>query len=201
MYKLLEGKTYAVAEDNHNARIAYKEALNFDENCARAYLYIGDAYSVDGRLEDAIDWWKKLCEELSQKSYICYSRLESALFELGRFSAIAEIYLRILEKDEKNIRAIRSLARIQVKMGKIPEAINHLNDVLKIKPDDNAAAMELFNLYKQNNNVEGMMEVAENFCNIDYREEDLFTCSNCSHVLPEPEIICPKCRKVGTYDI
>jgi lipopolysaccharide biosynthesis regulator YciM len=200
-YKLLEGKNFASDGDNHRARIAYKEALRYDENCPLAYLYIGDAYMTDGRLDDAVDWWRKLCEKFPDKSYICYDKLESTLFELGKFGIIAEIYLRILEQDSRNVRAMRALARIQVKMGKIPEAVNNLKKALKIQPDNNVVAMELFRIYKQDNNIEGMVEVAEDFCAVNPRDEDLFVCSDCGYISAEPEVICSDCGRVGTYEI
>ncbi|PJA27310.1 MAG: hypothetical protein CO189_07485 [candidate division Zixibacteria bacterium CG_4_9_14_3_um_filter_46_8] len=201
LYKILEGKAYAAKNDNHRARIAYKEALNYDENSPLAFLYLGDAYVADNRLEEAVEWWRKLCEKMPQKCYICFQRLESALFEIGKFGVIAEIYLQILEYDSQNTRAMRALAQIQTKMGKIPEAINNLRRALQIKPSDAIAALELFQVYKQNNYIQEMVAVAENFCTRPAQNHEAFKCDDCGHLSPEPEILCPSCQKIGTYNI
>ncbi len=201
LFKILEGKAYAEKGDGHKARIIYKEALNLDKHCAFAYLYIGDAYINDNRLDDAVTWWKKLCEQIPSKGYICFDRLESALFELGKFSVIAEIYLRIIEHDQKNIRALQALARIQIKMGKIPESINNLNKVLDIDSSNKYAALELFKLYKQENQYTEITSIVEKCCDFSSVDKGKFECSNCGNKEYEPILVCPECKKVDTYDI
>ncbi|MBD3168679.1 MAG: hypothetical protein GF307_04295 [candidate division Zixibacteria bacterium] len=204
MYKILEGIKHANSGDGHKARLIYKEALNLYNKCALAYLYIGDAYVQDNRLNDAIDWWKKLCHDIPGKSHICFEKLESALFETGKFSDIAEIYLRILEKDEKNIRAIRALARIQTKMGKKPEAIRNLKRTLEIKPNDYESLTELMEIYREEENLQELASIAEEYCILRKKEiepAELYICSECGHAVPEPEPLCAKCHRVGTYGL
>ncbi len=201
IYKLLEGKSFVERGDFHKARLSYKDALNLDEECSLAYLLIGDAYVADKRLDDAVEWWRRLCEKIPQKSHICFSRLEGALFELGKFGAIAEIYLSIADKDPQNIRALKALAKIQVKMGKASEAVKNLRRVLRINSEDCEAAVELFDLLQQNNDVGGIIQVAKGLCSSSEKKIGVFSCSECGFISTEPEIICPECGKVGSFNI
>ncbi len=201
LFRILEGQTKSRDGNHHKARLAYKNALHYDPECAFAYLYMGDAYLADNRPEDAVDWWRKLCEKVPSKGYLAFERLESLLFELGKFNIVAEIYLDILERDPKNTRAMRALAKIQVKMGKINEAIKNSQQALSIDKNNPAIISELIDLYKQADQAEEIVRLAEKYCLSSNSHADKFECSVCHDIFEQPKIICPSCHNVGTVKI
>lgn len=117
LYKVLWGKARAESGELHKARVAYKEALNYDDSCVLAYIYLGDAYYEDERPKDAVEYWKKLVETVPDAGYLVFNQLEKTLFELGEYGDITEIYESILSRNPKNLYALFSLARITEKRG------------------------------------------------------------------------------------
>src|SRR5574341_295722 len=150
LYKVMQGRTAADKEDYHQARIAYKEALNYDEKCVPAYLYLGEAYLADRRAEEAVEYWKKALEVVPPAGYLLYPRLEKALFDLGKFGEIFKIYLKVLEENPREIRTMYALAGIYQKKGNASLAIETLKGILEIQPDYYPALGNLILLYSQN---------------------------------------------------
>jgi lipopolysaccharide biosynthesis regulator YciM len=83
LYKVMQGRSLANQGEHHKARLAYKEALNLDDKCVPAYLYLGDAYMADDREDDAVEYWNKLLEQVPEAGFLVYPRLEKVLYDLG----------------------------------------------------------------------------------------------------------------------
>lgn len=201
LYKVFWGKDRADTGELHKARVAYKEALNYDETCIPAYLYLGDAYYEDERLKDAVDYWKKLVETVPEAGYLVFDKLEKALFELGEYGGITEIYESILTRNPKDIFALFSLARINEKMGLRETAMDQYKLILDIDPTFSSARLSLAKLYLVEGRREEAMDLLDNLLQSFPPARKEFACKRCGHKSSEPLWRCPSCGEWNSFNV
>lgn len=148
-YKLKMGEALIVNGEYHKARLEYKEALKLDSKSADAVLGLGDAYDKEGRLEDAVRAWRQIIEVSPKKSEIVFGRLKKALFDLGQFGEIEDLYNKVLERDRENLAALTGLATLAEKKGESLQAVEMYNQILEAKPDYRPALAGLLKLYRE----------------------------------------------------
>jgi lipopolysaccharide biosynthesis regulator YciM len=201
LYQVFAGKRLAEEGDYHRARLAYKDALGYDDKCAAAYLYLGDAYMCDERPEGAIDHWKKLMAKAPQRAYLAFERLESTLFDLGKYGEIVEIYKRIIQGEPKNIRALYALAKIFEKMGKTDSAIEMYRKALQVDPNLVHIRQHLIRLYRQTDQVDLALAEIDRLIESVPERADSFTCQKCGYVTNEVLWKCPKCDSWDSFNL
>jgi lipopolysaccharide biosynthesis regulator YciM len=201
LYKVLWGKARAQRRELHKARVAYKEALNYDESCVPAYIYLGEAYYQDERLTDAVQYWKKLLEMVPDAGYLVFDKLEKTLFELGEFGDIPEIYENILNRNPNNTFALFSLARIYEKKGMIEPAIERYKQILDTDPAFLSAKLSLAKLYQQEGQKGEAIDLLDNLIESLPPAEKEFICQRCGHKSSEPLWRCPSCRSWNSFNI
>ena len=146
-YKYSKAAQLFKQREYHKARIVYKEAIGLDPSYVPAYLAIGDSYYEEKRLEDAVNFWKKLIASVPDQAHRAIERLKKTLFELGRFGDIMEICQNIMEHSPRNIEARRTLAEFYEKKGDLDLARELLEQILDDHPDDYATVIELTRVY------------------------------------------------------
>jgi len=201
LYKVFWGKARADMGELHKARVAYKEALNYDENCIPAYIYLGDAYHEDGRLKDAVEYWKKLVETIPEAGYLVFDKLEKSLFELGEYGDITEIYENLLSRNQKNVTALFYLARINEKKGYLETAVDHYRQILDTDPEYLAARLSLATLHLASGHQEEAMDLLENLMQSFPPARKEFTCQRCGHKSTVPLWKCPSCKEWNSFKI
>lgn len=201
LYKVLWGKAGAEKGELHKARVAYKEALNYDETCVPAYVYLGEAYYQDERLKEAVEYWKKLLETVPDSGYLVYDQLERTLFELGEYSDISDVYENILGKNPSSTFALLALARIDEKKGMVESAIERYKQIIDVDPSFLSAKLNLARLYLEQNRNEEAMSILENLTEKLPPTEDQFFCQRCKHRSSEPLWRCPSCKSWNSYNI
>jgi len=201
LYKVFWGKARAERGELHKARIAYKEALNYDENCVPAYIWLGDAYYQDRRLTDAVEYWRKLVERVPEAGYLVFNKLERTLFELGEYGNISEIYENILSQNPKNTFALFSLARIHEKKGMLEDAMERYRQILDIDPGFIFARLSLARLYLQGGQTEEAIDFLDNLMESLPSKEKEFICQKCGYKSPDPLWRCPSCKTWNSFNI
>lgn len=201
LYKVFWGKARQDIGELHKARVAYKEALNYDESCVPAYVFLGDAYYEDERLKDAVEHWKKLVETVPEAGYLVFDKLEKTLFELGEYGGITEIYENILARNPKDIFALFSLARINEKKGWIESAVEQYKQILDFDPAFSSARLSLAKLYLLEGRREEAMELLENLMQSFPPAKKEFACKRCGYKSSEPLWKCPSCREWSSFNI
>jgi lipopolysaccharide biosynthesis regulator YciM len=201
LYKVFWGRDRAEKGELHKARVAYKEALNYDERCVPAYIYLGQAYRRDRRLSDAVQYWKKLLEMVPGAGYLVFDELEKTLFELGEYGEISEIYERILSRDPKDTLALFSLARIHEKKGMVEEAVEEYTQIIDADSSFLSARLSLAKLYQQEGRKEESIDLLDDLIEILPPAERVFTCSQCEHTTSQPLWRCPSCKSWNSFDI
>lgn len=201
LYKVFWGRDRAEKGELHKARVAYKEALNYDEKCVPAYIYLGQAYHLDQRLKDAVQYWKKLLEMAPGAGYLVFDDLERTLFELGEYGEISEIYERILNRDPNDTFALFSLARIHEKKGMVEDAMEKYKQIIDADSSFLSARLSLAKLYQQEGRKEESIDLLDDLIEILPPAERVFTCSQCEHTTGQPLWRCPSCKSWNSFDI
>jgi lipopolysaccharide biosynthesis regulator YciM len=201
LYKVFWGKTWADRNELHKARVAYKEALNYDETCIPAYIYLGEAYFRDDRLEDAVEYWKKFLDAVPSAGYLVFDKLERSLFELGQYGEMAEIYERISSENPKNIYALFPLAKIYEKKGMIESAIEKYRQILDIDPNFLSAKLSLAKIYQEEGWNEKSLDLLDGVIESLPPTHKEFICNQCGCKSPEPLWKCPRCGRLNSFDI
>jgi lipopolysaccharide assembly protein B len=201
LYKVFIGNQLASKGDYHKARLAYKEALNYDEKCVPAYIFLGEAYHSDERLEEAAESWRKLAEKVPQSAYLVFEKLEKALFEMGNFGEIEKFYNQILSANPKNTHALLALATLDEKRGKTVQAQERYSLILDIDPLYLPAQLSLLRIcqdkgqtYKAKHIIEGLFDI----CPSPLKS---FICRKCGHNSDEPLWRCPQCKNWSSFNI
>ena len=201
LYKVFWGKDRADKDELHKARVAFKEALNYDETCVSAYIYLGEAYYRDGRSDDAVEYWKKLLDAVPSAGYLVFDKLEKTLFELGQYEEITEIYERISTQNPKNIQALFSLADIYEKKGMIELAIEKYRQILDIDPDFLSAKLSLAKIYQEKGWKEKSIDLLDGLIENLPPARREFICNQCGYKSAEVLWKCPQCKRLNSFDI
>ncbi|MGB2696326.1 MAG: tetratricopeptide repeat protein [Candidatus Zixiibacteriota bacterium] len=201
LYKVYKGKELASQGDYHKARVAYKEGLNYDDMCVPAYIFLGDAYYSEQRLDEAVNYWKKLLQMVPEAGYLVFNKLEKTLYELGSFGEISEIYEQIYKENPKDFHALFALASLDEKKGRSDEAQLKYNQILDIDPSFLPARLSLIRVYQEQNEIEKAKEMVDKlFENLPAKVE-YFTCEKCGFSSSEPLWRCPSCREWNSFNI
>ncbi len=201
LYRVFKGNDLASQGDYHKARITYKEALNYDQECVPAHIFLGDAYYGEQRLDEAVVYWKKLLETVPSAGYLVFNKLEKTLFELGSFGEISEIYEQIYRENPKDSHALFALASLDEKKGRTEEAQLKYSQILEIDPSFLPARLSLIRLYQESNEIDKAKEMMDNLLEVLPAKVEYFVCSQCAHKSPEPLWRCPGCKEWNSFDI
>jgi lipopolysaccharide biosynthesis regulator YciM len=158
-FKLRIAEKLVAAGELRKARVEYKEALKFDPSCAEAVVGMGDAYMQEGRTEDAVKAWREIVSVAPKKAELVFDRLQKALFDLGQFGEIEDLYNQILERDENNLAALTGLANLSEKKGDIIQSEDIYHRILDYRPDYRPAIVGLLRLYRENNRLNEAAQV------------------------------------------
>ncbi len=191
--ELSEGKQY------HKARLAYKEALSLDINNPFSYLYAAESYLEENRVEDGLEFLKKLCQNAPRYAYLGFPLIEQTFFELGRFSEVEDIYHGVLNQDSSNIPAKIALAGILDKKGETANAENLLRSVLDSEIVNPVAAMRLAKLLADTNRVEEGHEILSRMADKAGLLYESPNCNKCGKSVQKPLPSCPQCGGLGTF--
>jgi lipopolysaccharide biosynthesis regulator YciM len=201
LYKVYKGKELASQGDYHRARVAYKEGLNYDDMCVPAYIFLGDAYYSEQRLDEAVNYWKKLLQMVPEAGYLVFNKLEKTLYELGSFGEISEIYEQVYKENPKDFHALFALASLDEKKGRSDEAQLKYNQILDIDPSFLPARLSLIRIYQEQNEIEKAKDMVDKlFENLPAKVE-YFTCEKCGFSSSEPLWRCPSCREWNSFNI
>ncbi len=197
--KIMVGRELHERKQYHKSRLAYKEALSLDENNPFSYLYIAESYLEENRVEDGLEFLKKLCEKAPRYAYLGFPLIEETLFDLGRFSEIEDIYHGVLSEDSGNISARIALAGILEKRGETATAENLLRSVLDSETVNPVAAMRLAKLLAGTDRIKEGLEILSQMADKADFLYDRFSCNICGKTLQKPMPFCPHCGGLGTF--
>ncbi len=201
IYKFFKGVKLFDEKDYHKARLIFKEAIGMDDGCTPAYVYIGDSYLAENRLEDAVSIWRKLIKAVPDESQYVLGRLKKALFDIGKFGEISTICSDILSASPKNLDARLTLAEYYYKKGEYANTTEHLNLALDQHPKSYQPILELARLHLANDDKKKLGDLIDKLQERLETAENTYHCSRCGHKCETKKWLCPSCKAVDSFSI
>lgn len=198
--KIMLGRTLQDDEEYHKARIVYKEALSLEKANPLPYLYIAESYIEEKRIEDGLEFLKRLCEESPRYAYLGFPMLEETLFQLGRYGEVEDIYRNLLTLDVANVPAKIALAGILKKKGDLASAEGLLRSVLELDPSNSLAALRFISVAAARNRLDDGLSTLSNLSDRVYSQSLELRCQKCGKYLPRPLPACLHCGALRTFD-
>ncbi len=193
------GRELHELEEFHKARLAYKEALSLGKANPLPYLYIAESYLDEKRVEDGLEFLKRLCEESPKYAYLGFPLIEETLFQLGRYGEVEDIYRTMLNKDPSNLSARIALAGILEKKGELSSAEGMLKSVLESDPTNAMAAFRLLNVMAARDRIDDGLNILSNVADKIHLHNQEYKCRKCGKGFPRPMPACPHCNSIGTF--
>ena len=94
------------------------------------YKYIGEIKMAKRELVKAVDYWEKFINLSPEDSHEVFDNMESALFDLGRYSEVEKFYRKVLEKDSMNVVGSLRLANVLNEKGEDKAAIKLIEGII-----------------------------------------------------------------------
>ena len=94
------------------------------------YKYLGDIRMEKRDLVKAIDLWEKFISLSPGESQKVFDNMESALFDLGRYSEVENFYRKVLKKDSMNVAGTLKLANVLNEKGEDQAAIKLIDSII-----------------------------------------------------------------------
>jgi Tfp pilus assembly protein PilF len=114
----------------------YRTALRLRPDYAEALSNVGHVLVVQGKLDEAIEQYRKAIE-IKPDHVEAHGNLAKVLAAQGRWDEAVKEYTAFaaLGANSNDYIAHLNFANALLHVGRTPEAVSHLNEVLRIKPD------------------------------------------------------------------
>ena len=199
--KVQDGLRLCREKKERDGRIQFREAIHFDSAYVAPYLYWGDSYIREGRIEDAVKIWKRLVDVNPARSFVVFERIETYLFDLGRFEEVETVYRTVIRDNPQNVHAHAALSKFLEKRGDRGDAIGVLHEGLASNPESIWLRRRLIQLYGEMRDVDHVLGLSREILSRVMKEGYDFRCANCGHVSREPLWSCPQCKKLDSFNV
>ena len=112
-----------------DAKSFFKIAIKKSPNNSQAYKYLGDLYEKNRDLLKALENWQIYATKDENSGVDVYHKIESALFDLGRYSEVEKFYQKLISLDKFNLEAVIKLANVLEEKGEINTALNLIENI------------------------------------------------------------------------
>jgi lipopolysaccharide biosynthesis regulator YciM len=167
--QLQAGNDQLDIDENKKALKHFQNAIKLDPTFSTPYLHIGNIYENENNLKKAIINWEKYLINADTSDASIYKKIESALFDLGRFSEVEQFYSRILAEKPNDKNAIVKLSNLLKDKGDIEgaielvdKAINQNNESISARLMKIKILLEQANPVDLNNQIDEVIERIDN---------------------------------------
>ena len=134
-FKVYEGMGKFENNDRKGAEQCFNKAIEIAPNFGLPHLYLGNLFSENRNLVKALDHWEQYALLDLKNGSSIYSKIESALFDLGRFSEVEKFYQRALKNNPRNQDALAKIANVLEEKGERQKALDLVEDALSQHED------------------------------------------------------------------
>jgi len=134
-FKVFQGLGALKKGNRKEAAQHFIKAIKLAPEYGLPYLHLANLKAEERDLVKAIENWEKFALNTPLEGQKVFSKIETALFDLGRFSEVENFYKRILKKDPANLEALANLANVLEEKGEhnnalvlVDEALAHFDD-------------------------------------------------------------------------
>jgi len=135
-FDVFKGLDYLKSGDFEKAKSQFEKGIKASPNFPPSYRYLGDVYEQTRDLVKALENWEKYAFKELKKSKVIYSKIETALFDLGRYSEVEKFYRKILELNPSNFEATIRLANVLEEKGEGGAALGLIENLSKQSSSD-----------------------------------------------------------------
>ena len=128
------GTVQANAGDVAAAARTYQDVIDLDPAIVPAHLNLGDVRERQGNLTGAVEAWEKLVQEVPDRAYLAFERLERAYRSIGAPRRFVELCQQLIASDAQDWRARLALSRHFSAGGQHRQAFDQLLDALPHNP-------------------------------------------------------------------
>ena len=118
------------------ARSLFKKAIKMNPEFPLSYRYLGDVFEQTRDLVKALENWEKFALKDLNGGTAVYTKIESALFDLGRFSEVEKFYRKILQHNPSNFEATIRLANVLEEKGESAAALTLIESASSNEEND-----------------------------------------------------------------
>ena len=134
-FKVYEGMGKFENRDRKGAEQCFNKAIEIAPNFGLPHLYLGNLFSENRNLVKALEHWEQYALLDLKNGSSIYSKIESALFDLGRFSEVEKFYQRALKNNPRNLDALAKIANVLEEKGERQKALDLVEDALSQHQD------------------------------------------------------------------
>ena len=134
-FKEYEGMGKFENDDRKGAEQCFNKAIEIAPNFGLPHLYLGNLFSENRNLVKALEHWEQYALLDLKNGSSIYSKIESALFDLGRFSEVEKFYQRALKNNPRNLDALAKIANVLEEKGERQKALDLVEDALSQHQD------------------------------------------------------------------
>ena len=134
-FKVYEGMGKFENDDRKGAEQCFNKAIEIAPNFGLPHLYLGNLFSENRNLVKALEHWEQYALLDLKNGSSIYSKIESALFDLGRFSEEEKFYQRAFKNNPRNLDALAKIANVLEEKGERQKALDLVEDALSQHQD------------------------------------------------------------------
>jgi len=102
----------------------FKTAIKKSPENSKPYKFLGNLYEKNRDLVKALENWKVYATKDKKSGIDVYHKIESALFDLGRYSEVEKFYQKLISLDKFNLEAVIKLANVLEEKGEASTALS-----------------------------------------------------------------------------
>ena len=134
-FKVYEGMEKFENDDRKGSEQCFNKAISLAPNFGLPHLHLGNLFSENRNLVKALEHWEQYALLDTENGSTIYSKIEAALFDLGRFSEVEKFYQRALKNNPKNLDALAKIANVLEEKGERQKALELVEDALNLHED------------------------------------------------------------------
>ena len=112
------------------AKSFFQKAVKASPELGLSYRYLGDVFEQTRDLVKAVENWETFAGKDLENGSKVFGKIESALFDLGRYSEVENFYRRILKLDPSNFEAVIRLANVLEEKGEDGAALSLVEEAI-----------------------------------------------------------------------
>jgi len=130
--------------DSKGAESGFRKAIKMAPDYPWSYYNLGQLYEENGNLSKAVGYWEAFAERAGSDSVKVYNKIESSLYELGRFGEVEQFYTKMIKIDSTDLDALIKLANVVDAKGEVKQALGLVEEA--IEQNDDSLAPELMKI-------------------------------------------------------
>ena len=193
------GTVQANAGDVTAAARTYQDVIDLDPAIVPAHLNLGDVRERQGNLTGAVEAWEKLVQEVPDRAYLAFERLERAYRSIGAPRRFVELCQQLIASDAQDWRARLALSRHLAAGGQHRQAFDQLLDALPHNPHGLVIHQEVWQALSALGLDAGLVRRYVDLTRNAVFYLDPHVCVRCRYRSTELLWQCPQCHEWNTF--